>query len=126
MLFQFVKRLCVEVFGCFQAEFLGREVAYRLAVHGEVYSLGTWDNLYSALFEAEQAFRADGFNLRDDDVRTVLLNHLVERVAVKHVENLALVGHLHSRSTGVAVAGHDVLAGPFGGDNKLFAQFSRA
>ena len=69
-------------------------------------------------------YRADGFNLGHDDVGLVFLHYLLQLVAVEHVEHFALVGHLHGGGIVIAVAGNDVLSGPFSCNDKFLAQFA--
>ena len=76
------------------------------------------------LFKLEQFLGADGLNFRYNDIGLVLFHHSLERIAIKHREHLALVGHLHGRGVIVAVASNYILAGTHGGNNKLLAQFA--
>jgi hypothetical protein len=45
-----------------------------------------------------------------------------ERRAIEHRKDLGLVGKLHRRRAGIAVAGDDMGAEPLGGDDELAAE----
>ena len=81
-------------------------------------------DLHSLPLVVEQALGAYGFNLRHNDVGLVSGHGSVEGVAVEHAEHIALIGHLHGRGAGIAVASHDILPCPLGCNDELTAQFA--
>ena len=45
-------------------------------------------------------------------------------ITVEHGENFTFIGDLHRRSTGIGIAGYDMLSEPLGGNHKLLAKFA--
>ena len=124
-LLQFLERRGIEIAGCFQPQFLCRQIADGLAVHREIHGPGTRRHLHPGPFEIVEPFGTDGLDLGNDDVRTVFGNRCRQRIAVEHIENLKGIGHLHRGSTRILVACHDGLAQPLGRNHELLAQFAR-
>ena len=112
------------VSGRAQPQFLGGEVAYGPPVHSVVDGACARHHLHSLPLVVEQALGAYGFNLRHNDVGLVSGHGSVEGVAVEHAEHIALIGHLHGRGAGIAVASHDILPCPLGCNDELTAQFA--
>ena len=102
------------------------QIADGFAVHGEIYGACRGGYLNALGFEVIKFFGADGFNFGHDNVRAVFANGTFEGFTVKHREHFALIGYLHGRSTGIRIAGNDVLSQTLCGDNKFFAQFAGA
>ena len=123
-MFELVERLGIEILGRAEAQFLGSQVTNGAAVHCVVDGTGRGNDLNALFFELKEALGTDGLNLRDDDVGLMLTDNCLESIAIQHRKNFALIGHLHGRSIIIAVASDDILAGTFGGNHKLFAQFA--
>ena len=102
------------------------EVADAVAVHGQLHGLGRRRDPPALGFERGQRRGVDRLDLRDDDVRAVLLDRRPQRRAVEHREDLERVGALHRRGVGIAVAGDDPAAEALGGDGEFAAELARA
>ena len=56
----------------------------------------------------------------------MLAHHSLELVAVEHIDYFAVIGHLHGRSTGIAVARHNGYSFAFGGYDEFFSELAGA
>ena len=121
-----IQRGGIEIAGRLQAQLLGGQIADCLAVHREVHGTGTRHNLDALTLEIVEAFGTDGLDLRDDDVRVVFGYGGRKGLAVQHVKDLARIGYLHGRCSGILVARNDGLAQTLGRNDELLAQFARA
>ena len=122
--FQFVERLGVEVFRCFQPQLFGGQVADRLAVHREVDCTRARHDLDAPLLAGVEPFGTDRLDFGNDDVWIVLRHDGFQSVAVEHVEDLRGVGHLHRGSARILVARHDGLSQPLRRNRELLAQLA--
>ena len=120
-LLQFLIGTCISVIGCSKTQLGMCQLAYRLAVHGEVDSPCTGYHLYTLLFALVKLLCPDGFYLRHDDIRLNLIHHTHQFITVQHVEHSMLVGHLHGGCILILVASHHILAKPLACDDKLLA-----
>jgi hypothetical protein len=101
-------------------------VADAVAVHGQVGGAGAGNDFKALLFDVEQHFSADGFDLGDDQVGLVLCDGGTQSRFVEHAEDTKFVGHLHGRGARVAVAGHHMATQALGADDEFFAKFTGA
>ena len=118
---QFVQCLGIKIVGCFQAEFFGGKVTDRLTVHREVDGTGTGHYLNSFFFKVIETLCADGFYLRNDDVRMMFFYNAFQCFTVQHVEDFKFIGNLHSRCSGIRITSNDVLPLALCRDHKLFS-----
>ena len=118
---QFVQGLGIKIVGCFQAEFFGGKVTDRLTVHREVDGTGTGHYLDSFFFKVIETLCADGFYLRNDDVRMMFFDNAFQCFTVQHVEDFKFIGNLHSRCSGIRITSNDVLPLALCRDHKLFS-----
>ncbi len=80
----------------------------------------------AALLVIVKALGSDRLHLWHNDVRLVLRDHRVQRLAVQHVDDLASIGHLHGWRPFVGVDSDDRLAVALEGDDHFFAEFAGA
>ena len=119
--FQFVQRSGIKIFGGFQSQFLSSKVAYGFTVHGKVHRTGTGHYLNAFFLEVIQTFGTDSFDLRHDNVRLMFSDRTLQCLTIEHIKYFTFIGHLHSRSPGIRIAGNDILSFTLSGNNKLFS-----
>ena len=121
---ELIEGLGIEILRRAQTQFLRSQVADGAAVHGVVDGTGRGNHLNALFLELEKPLRADGLDLRNNDIRLVFVDDSFERIAVEHREHFTLICHLHSGRIVISVAGNHILAGTHGGNHELLTQFS--
>jgi hypothetical protein len=71
-----------------------------------------------------ETFCANGFDLRNDDVRMVFGDYTIQFGSVEHIDHLPFIGYLLCGSVIVGIYRDHILTKAFYGDDKFFTQFS--
>jgi hypothetical protein len=123
---QLVERGGIAIAGRAQAKLAGGEIADRFAVHREIRRPRGRHDLNPLLLVIVESLGADRLDLRHDNVRLMLCDDGVERLAIEHVDHLAPVGHLLRGGVVVTIDGDDPMAEAFDGDHELLPQLPAA
>ena len=110
---------------CRQSELLGRQPPDTLAVHGQQHRLGRRHHIVTFPFEFDQNWRGYGLDLRNNVIRSLLLDDLAQALAVEHRQDIRPVRYLHRRRIGITVQGHHLDSVTLQFDGDLLAQFAR-
>ena len=71
-----------------------------------------------------QTFGTDCFDFRNDDVRMIFFNHLIQSISIQHTEHFARIGNLHGRSIRIRITRNYILSQTLSSNHKLFSQFA--
>jgi len=108
-----------------QPQLARRQIADCVAVHGQLRRAGGWYDGEAFCLQIAQHLGADCLDFGDDQVGAVLFRRSPERLAIKHGEHLAPIGHLHRRGVIIAVTGDHPRAEALGGNHEFAAQLAR-
>ena len=110
-----------------QAQRLGSKTADAFAVHGELRGACGGNHARQAfLLDFHQHAGGDGFDLRHDEVRTLLFDECAQRCTIRHVDDMRTVRHLMPRRIGVAIHCDGFHAQTLQRDDNLLAEFAAA
>ena len=122
----FLEILGVAISGGNEAQIIGRKVADRVAVHGQLRGARRGDDGEALFLQFGQYRSADRLDFGDDVIGPVLFGYTAQRLAIEHGEHLACIGQLHGGRIVIAVAGHDIGAEPLGRNHEFAPQLARA
>ena len=103
------------------AEFFGGQTADTFAVHSKLGSLGRRNDVVAFLFKFHERISRNGFDFGNNVVRRFQFNHTAKFGTIEHVNHVATMSHLHTRSVGITVHGDDFDAETHHFDDDFFA-----
>ena len=109
-----------------QLQLLCGQATDALAIHGEVSGAGSRDHPVAFCFQLHQRGSGNRFDLGHDQVGTLGLDDLAQRLGVEHGNHMTAVGDLHGRRIGVAVDGDHLDAEALQLDRDLLAELAGA
>ena len=121
---QFLVSAGIFVVRGFESEFGVSQFTDCFAVHGEIHSLCTGNNLNALLFAIVETFCTDGLNLGHNDIGLNLFYSLHQCIAIEHTENTTLVCHLHGGCSLIAVTSHHILSFSLAGNDEFLTEFA--